>query len=309
MTTAEGVLEVTDVYLFPATATSGENGETSGDVSVVVRAAVSGNAIEQSGTEIDTVAVGGNPLRFGQTLRVDATEYSASGTITDIARENAEIDTEERSFVVQSKIDRRLAGSIQAGDTYQPGDQPLITVESVSVYQTNEQNMRRVVLGVTADAQVSAGTAFVGDQPLRNGEDITLRTNTYDLGGEIVRLGSLEEPGTPTTRELTVEVGQISPTVANALQSGMTEQIRETVTAEIQSIETQPSERVLERNGEFVIREHPRDREATLRLSATIREQQDGTLRYRGTPLTLDSTLTFNFGNVVVEGTLQNIEQ
>jgi hypothetical protein len=185
----------------------------------------------------------------------------------------------------------------------------LITVESVSVYQTNEQNMRRVVLGVTADAQVSAGTAFVGDQPLRNGEDITLRTNTYDLGGEIVRLGSLEEPGTPTTRELTVEVGQISPTVANALQPGMTEQIRETVTAEIQSIETQPSERVLQSNGEFVIREHPRDREATLRLSATIREQQDGTLRYRGTPLTLDSTLTFNFGNVVVEGTLQNIEQ
>jgi len=302
-TTAEDALQITDLYLFPAEG----DGDQEGDVSVIVRAEIEGDQIAAG--DSTTIGVGGEALRFGESLQIETTDYVASGTVTAIEEDDADITTEEETFVVQADVDRRVAGNVEVGDTYQIGDSPLVTVESVSEYVTDDRDTRRVVLGVSAETRVAGETAFVGEQPLRTGADLSIRTDTYDVTGEIIRTGSTQEPGTPDTRELSVTVDELSPTRTNALQAGMTEDVRDSVTAELLAVTDRPAEQVLESGGELVVREHPRDREVDLTIETSVREQQDGSIQFRGDSLAIGEDVTFQFGDVIVDGELRDIDQ
>lgn len=218
------------------------------------------------------------------------------------------MNTNSQPIAVQTEVDSDTAQAIQPGDAFRVGDQPIVTVESVTVYPTGDPDVRRVILGVTAETRTVNNAVVFGDRSLRTGGTLPIRTSQYELDTTVIRQGSLEEPGVPATRTVTMEFNQISPTRANATTEGMVESVGETETATVVSKTEQPAEILSETNDGFVTKEHPTDRDMELTLEMTVREREDGTITYRGEPLRIGQDLTLELGGMTIQGSVQDIQ-
>jgi hypothetical protein len=308
-----GSLTIADVYMFPGSPGEGGGGddEGTGGVNVVVRAQVNGTVIETdevTDAERSVIEFDGEPLRFGRTLEIETLEYVVEGTVTGVEPTGETIATANESFVLQTEVSRETASDVQAGDEFRVGTTPLLRVESVTVYPTDDPEVRRLVLGVTASTRERGGTTLFGSRPLRSGTSIPLRTNAYGFTGQVIARGSLEEPGVPQSREVTVEIEQLSPDRANAIQVGASETVRRIETAVVTAKDEEPAEIVVQSSDGFTVLEHPRQRDVTLTISANVRELDDGTVRFRGAPLRVGQSLTLELEGVTVEGEVTNIE-
>ncbi len=301
--TSGGSLQITDVYMFPTDSDEG-------DVSVIVRAAVNGTAIETEDDEAsETIQFAGEPLRYGQELEIQTNEYVVGGTVTRIDESGESLSVESETFVLETEIDSSTAAEVSVGDEYRVGDRALLTVESLTVYATGEEETRRLVLGVTAEARQDGETALFGDRPLRSGSTVPIQTGSYALSGSVVATGTLEEPGTPATREVTVEVEGLSPSRASAIDVGAVEEIRSTQTAEVVSVDDRPAETVIESGDGFDIVEHPRDRDLTLTVELAVQEREDGTIGFRSEQLRIGEDLTFELTGTTVTGEVTAIDE
>jgi hypothetical protein len=297
-------LTVIDVYKFgPVENADGEEG-----VNVLLRARINGTAIDSEVTpQPQSIEFNGEPLRFGRSLEIATTNYVIEGEVTDVSQESTPLETESVPLVVEAEVDSVTADSIQAGDEFRIDGDPILTVESVTVYATQDASVRRVMLGLTADARSVNGAVFLGDQPLRTGTTIPVQTTTYELEGTVIRRGSLEEPGVPVTRTVTVVAEQVRPTLANAVAEGMTETVGGEETARIVNKTSEPAEIVSSTSSGFVVEEHPRDQTVELTIQLSARELTDGTLRFRGKRLQVGQDLRLEFGTTTFEGEVRRI--
>ncbi|WP_436902622.1 DUF4330 family protein [Halovenus halobia] len=250
-----------------------------------------------SGEEDGTVVFGDRELRFGASIPIQTAEYDISGTIT--RRGTSTVETELRPFVIETTVPASLAGDIDTGDEYRLGDQTLVRVESTTFYTAAQADQRRAVLGVSALTREDDGTILFGNRELRLGQTLPVQTAEYDISGEIVRRDSTTEPGQSDMVTATLDIRNIRPEIAAAIEQGETEQIGEQTLVEVVSKTTQPAEIILEsESGDIFLREHPRNLDVELEANLRIRELEDGSLRFRTESLRTGDTIVLELGQL-----------
>lgn len=303
-----GELTITDVYRYaPSEVDSG----ASGDVGIVIQARVNGTAIEsesETAAQTGPIEFGGEPLRFGRSLSITTDEYAIETEIIDINQEPTGLNTGSRSLVVQTEVESTTAAAIQPGDVYRLSGNPIVTVESVTVYPTGNPNRRRVVLGVTAETRSVGERVVFGQRSLQTGDILSIGTDRYNLDARIIRQGSLEEPGVPATRTVTVSFDRLSPDRAELITAGMVESARETTTATVVTKTEQPAEVLLQTSGGFRFIQHPVDRDMELTLEISVQVRDDGSIRFRGESLLVGQNLRLELGGTIIEGEVTRIE-
>jgi hypothetical protein len=297
-----GTFTITDTYKYNSQADEG-------GTAVVVRAVVNGTETDTSEEDDEpSFEFGGETLRFGRELEIETSEYAVEGPVTAIRQSGAAIETQRREFVVQTTVTETTAATIQQGDTYAVGNESLLRVESVRIYHTAERETRRVILGVSALTRTAGGRVLFGEQPVQRGGSLSIQTNGYQLSGQIIRRGGTVPPGSPVTRTVTVQIDDASPTTANALSTGLVEQIRSTQTAEVTNLQVEPAERVVQSGDSFTTVEFPERRNVTMSVEVSLRELPDGTLQFRSSTLTIDEEIVLDFGSIRVSGRVTSIE-
>lgn len=255
----------------------------------------------------NTVEFAGEPLRVESSIPFQTDAYSLSVTILE--KDTTEITTEERPFVLEATVPDDVAADVQSGDEYRLAGTTIVSVESVTEYATTDPDIRRLILGVSAATLEDDGTILFGDRQLRVGSTLPIQTSEYDISGEITRRGTLEEGGTPATRTITLGIDNVRPERADVIETGLIEQTRGMTTAEVTDTVSEPAEVVLEsEDGDIFLREHPVNKDLELEIEMTVRELDDGTVRFRGQPLRTGQTLTLDFGDVQIQGDVFTIE-
>ena len=299
-----GSFIITDVYGAPAI-------DAENDTQLLLRAQVNGTALgdaqESPDGQSQTISFNNEPLRFGDRLTVQTSEYRVSGVVTAISQTEAELPTQSRSLVVETTIDRLTAEQIAVGDRFVSGGTEQLRVETVTAYPTLQEDTRRVVLGVTLQTRLDSGRTVYGTQAIQPGASLTFQTETYQLTGEISTVGSVDPPGTSSTRTVTVEIADIPPERSDAITTGATEQSQDIITAQVLSKLAEPATQTIRSDGEFQTIEHPTQLDLTLTVELSVREFQDGRVQFRGRSLNVGDTLALSLDGIVVEGTVTEL--
>lgn len=296
---------ITDVYRAPAI-------DAENDTQVLLRAQINGTPLGNTQDvtaeqQLQPISFTGGPLRFGDQLNIQTNKYRVAGTVTAIGQTEAELPTQSRGFVVEATVDRSVADQIDAGDRFVSGGTEQLRVETVNVYPTLQEDVRRVVVGITAQTQVESGVTLYGSQPIQAGTSINVRTETYQLAGDIVTVGGVEPPGTASSRTVTIDVENIAPERANAITTGATEQSQDVITAQVLSRVTQPATETIQSGGGFQTIEHPTQLDLTMDIDLSVREFQDGRIQFRGESVNTGDTLAVALDGIVVEGIITEI--
>jgi guanyl-specific ribonuclease Sa len=296
---------ITDVYRAPAI-------DAENDTQVLLRAQINGTPLRNTQDvtaeqRLQPISFNGGPLRFGDQLNVQTDTYRVAGTVTAIGQTEAELPTQSRGFVVEATVDRSVADQIDAGDRFVSGGTEQLRVETVNVYPTLQEDVRRVVVGITAQTQVESGVTLYGNQPIQPGTAITVQTETYQLAGDIVTVGGVEPPGTASSRTVTIDVENIAPERANAITTGATEQSQDIITAQVLSKVAQPATETIQSGGGFQTIEHPTQLDLTMDVELSVREFQDGRIQFRGESVNTGDTLSVALDGIVVEGIITEI--
>lgn len=303
--TQTGSFVITDVYRAPV-ADDGEG------TRLLIRAQINGTPI-QTGNETteqqrpDPISFLGEPLRFGTELTVETNAYALSGIVTGISQTGTDLPTQSRGFVIETTVDRSTADRIGVGDRFVSGGTEQLRVETVTVYPTVQNDLRRVVVGVIAQTRVDSGVTVYGDQPVRTGATISLRTNSYGITGDIVTVGGPGPPGTQGSQTVTMKIDDITPERATVITTGVTEQSQDITTAQVLSKTEQPATEVVRTDNGFRTLEHPTRLELTLTVELSVREFQDGRVQFRGEPLRVGQTLGLLLDGTVFEGRVVDI--
>jgi hypothetical protein len=149
---------------------------------------------------LQTVAIGDRPqfgstiVRQGASVPFQTDNYELD---VEIQRVGLGIDRSETTVLLTDTLTAADASSLTEGDTYLVGGRTVATIESATAYDTNESDRKQVFANVTLQ------TLEVGDQPqfgstaVRQGTTIPFRTDTYELDGQIERVGQgLEKSST-----------------------------------------------------------------------------------------------------------------
>lgn len=249
----------------------------------------------------------GRPVRLGATVPFQTEAYDFTGEI--LQRGTAAVNQTDQQVVVRTTVPPETGDQISVGDSYRVGGEPVATVESRTVYQTNAPDTRRALLGLSLRTNERGGTVRFAGQPVRVGAAVPFETETYSFTGEILQRGSLEQPGRETTRTITLGVDNIRPERAASLRVGATEETGPLTTAAVLEKASEPAQVILtSEGGDIFQREHPRNLDVELTVELTVRELDDGTLRFRGSPLRSGESLTLNFDELRVTGEIFAIE-
>ena len=282
----ETVAEITGVQQFPADARNRS-----------LLLSVSARALDRGGS----LHVGSTPLRVGNGISFSGTGYQLSGEI--LRRGTNGVDATDRPFLIETTVDATVADDISVGDQYRLGGSSLVSVETKTLYATDEPEARRAILGVSVLTREVDGSVLFGDRELRVGQSLPVETGEYEISGEIIRRGTLEQAGEPTTRTASIAVENVRPAIADALVVGQTERVNGETTAEILTKESAPAEIILEsEDGNIFLREHPRNLDVDLEAELSVRELDDGSLRFRGDSLRTGDTITLELGQIRVSG-------
>lgn len=268
---------------------------------VVIRAAVTATSVGENAVfEFDD-----KPLRVGQTLHIETAATEVSGTVAAVEESGDELATSQTPFVLRATLSPSLTADLQAGDDLRVGGIDA-TVEDVTVYATGAASERTVVLGLT-------GTTYddiLADQPpIRAGVTVPVELEASTFTGDVVRRGTLEQPGSPQTHTATLELENVKPRVADGLAAGQTEATRGTTTAEIQSVSTEPATVYVETaDGDLVSAEHPTNQDVELAVELSVRVLDDGTIYFRGEPLRNGDTITLELDRLTITGEVGDLD-
>ncbi|ELY42664.1 DUF4330 domain-containing protein [Natronorubrum bangense] len=295
-------LTITDVYHYT------DDGD--GNINTIVRAEMKGTQLDPADTEADAIDFAGSPVRYGSKLEIEMSSYGVSGTVVEIDRDQSTLQTGTESFVIEMDLDKRTADSIAVGDRFQLGESDLVVLETVTVYPIpgDDGHDRRAIIGATGQVQFDGDISLLGQQQIRTGSDLTIQTQANDLSGNVIRVGSPEEPGTPDTRTATVELSDVSLEQTDALSTGLTEETEGLETAEIVDMTDQPAQETVVIDGNVATREDPLNRDVTLAVELNVRQLDDGEIQFRGESLEIGQEIAFDFGTSTVEGQLTDIE-
>ena len=289
----ESIAEITALQQFPST----NNGDR------ILLLGVSAETLDRNGLEFS-----GQPLRLGNTVPFQGDGYELNGTVQ--RRGTSAVETQQRQFLIETAVPVNIADDVDAGDTYQLNGQDLVRVESATFYTTDNPDQRSAVLGVSAITREEDGAILFGNRELRVGGSLPVQTSEYDISGEILRRDTLEQAGEPETVSATLELRNVRPSLAEAIELGDTERVGDTTTVEITGKSTEPADVILEsETGDIFLREHPRNLDVELDATLQVRQLADGSLQFRGEPLRTGDGIPIELGQLRITVEVTALDQ
>lgn len=150
----------------------------------------------------------------------------------------------------------------------------------------------------------------VGGEPLLLGTQHQLNMGSYATNATVTDLGHDDDTLQidSSTTDADVELRNVSPPVADALEDGMTETVGGETTATVDSIEREPATVIVEsEDGDIYEREHPQNEDVTVAVELETAETDSG-VYYRGDRLGIGSDIVLDFERVTVDGTVIGLE-
>jgi len=284
-------LSITDVYRAP------DDGQTR----VTVRAELQGMA---SG---DTTTYADAPLRLGRSLDIATSRYKVSGAIQAVGA-NSSLSTDTTNVLVETDLPAVDAEEMTVGDQVHLGGRTVATVESIDAHATRDPTQQRVLVGLTLATISDGDTTRFGETPVRRGNTLSLTTDEYALDGQIQRVDTLEPPGTPATRTVTLEVSEVREDFAETFHAGMTERAGGETVARVTNVDVEPSTLITTGDdGSVNVVDHPINRDVTLTTDLQVRETTTGTT-FKGRSLQQGSTVVLDLGTTTIEATVVNAD-
>jgi len=298
-TNGPGNLTITDVYVTPA---------GDGTSTVTVRALVSGE-LQQGDRDRPVFRFGGSPLILGREVTVETADYRATGTVTALEREGDTLDVSTTEVVVSTMMPADIAATVSVGDEYRANGRTLATVESKTVYPTDDPTDHRVHLGLSLRTISSQGRPQFGGQEIGLGRSIDVPIGPYDVNGQVTHMGRTSLLGDVTSTTVVLELSNVAPERAANIRAGLTETVGDTQYAEIVSVRSEPSEVVLTSDdGNISLHEHPRNLDLYLTVELRTRQRESG-LRFHGAPVRLNERVVLDFDFLTVRGVLIEVRQ
>jgi len=291
-------ITVTDTYATPAI---GESNSTT------LHARVELEGVRQENQFGDPQFVfGGEPIRPGDELTLESTEYIVDGELTTIEPDGTELAVETTAVLTEATVPALTADAITEGDTFRVGPYTLATIQHVQPYPIGDDRYR-VQLGVDLKTlQTDSRPQFAG-QPVTLGSDIPLRFDTYALTGTVIERGTTTPRGETDSTTTILKLENIDPDVADGLAVNMTETERGETLATVQAVSTQPAEVVLEsEDGNIYGRDHPVNKDVRLRVELRTRQTASG-IRFHGTSLREGDRVRLNLEDIAVSGTVTRL--
>ncbi|USZ71507.1 DUF4330 family protein [Natronosalvus halobius] len=297
-------LTVTDVYR----SAPGGGEDRAGGASVVIRAELNGQLVEDDQRDDRVFQFDGERLHVGQTVTIDTLDYTTEGEVRSVGGEETSLPVNETQLVLETIVPTATADEIAEGDTYRVAGDTVATVETVQTHVASD-DQRRVVVGLTARTIDTGSGPTLGSQRVVLGSTIPVRTDAYEITGNVTRRGALDESGEETTVSVTAKIDNVRPEVANGLEAGMTETERGETVATIDAVGSEPASVILEsEDGNIYERDHPRNLDLTLELTLEGRETESG-LRFHGEPLREGETIVLDFGTVIVTAEVTDLDR
>lgn len=251
-----------------------------------------------------TIYYAGAPPRLGRTIDIETNRYQASGTVIAV---NGPLDTQSTPILLATTVSSETAALIEPGDTYSLAGHDVATIESLREFPAAQQGNRRLLVGLTLKA-VNLGNGFrFGASPVRRGTSISFQTGDYRFSGTIRQVGATELGGRQETRTVTLELKDVSPSLANSIEPGMTERVRGETLATLNDVEVTPAKIVLtSQDGQVFLRDHPVRKDVRITASIQVRNTATG-LYFHGRPIGQGSKITLDLGTVTIQPKITGI--
>ncbi|EMA22373.1 DUF4330 family protein [Haloarcula argentinensis] len=280
-------LTVTDIYLAP----QGESAR------VMVRAELSA---PYSG---ETIQYSGSPPRYGRQLELLTETYSAAGTIRDVGG-GADLTTTETEVVVRANLSETDARRLSAGQPIRVQGREVATIESVTTYGTDNPDTKTVFLGLTLQSVAYGEQQAFGEAMVRPGASLSLPTEDGLIKGEITRVGATTQRGQPATRDVKLQLSNVSPLLANSISPGMTESFGGETVARVSAVQRQNATIVTRgQDGEIYERTHPINQDVTFTANLSVRETDTG-VTFKDQTLQQGRVVTLDLGTVTIKATV-----
>lgn len=293
-------LTVRDVYVTPP-----EDGQNESRPLVTIRAQINGE-IREDASGRNTFHLAGEPLLPGTAVEVDTGSYVAEGEVTDLGSAEPTLPIEETSVLLETTVTDTTANEMAAGDTIAVGPHTVGTVTTVRLYPTGDDQQHALVGADLVTLEDATAQLYAG-QPITIGRQLQLQTGRYDLTADVIRRGTATQRGERTTTDAEIEVRNVDAAIADGLEAGMTETVRNETLARVTSVEDDPAAVVLEsEDGDIYEREHPQNRDVTLSVELRTRDTDTG-LRFQGERLREGTTVVLDLDRVLVEGTVTGL--
>jgi len=293
-------LTLTDVYVAPAEGPSAV---------VTVRARVTGQRIGEPNGGPTTVTYAGEPLILGRQLTVETTEYRLSGVVTNVDRSSNSLPVSTTDVLVTATLPADALTALSVGDQYRENGQTLATVETMTVYPSDNPENRRVHLGLSLRTLTRQGRTQFGTQAVGLGQTLSIPFQQYSVNGEVTQVGQASPPGDVTTTTAVLKLSNVGPERSKNVREGMTETVGETQYARVTDVRTEPSEVVLtSQDGNISLREHPRNVDLYLTVELRTRLRQTR-LDFHGQPLRLNDEVTLDLGLVTIRGSVIEVRR
>ncbi|WP_256301955.1 DUF4330 domain-containing protein [Haloarchaeobius salinus] len=253
----------------------------------------------------DTLRFGVTPLRVGQTVQLTTGEFDLQGTL--LRTGVSELPVSETDVLLRTELDSDTLAQLEAGDEYLVNDQTVATIQTIDAYGTGASDRRLAYIGVTYQTYQPRETPQFAGQRVREGAQLPFRTDEYEFQGRVVRENALEQRGTETTREVTLELENVEPDVANSVEAGMTEQVAGETIVDVSNVEVEPAQVVLTSDdGNVFLRDHPVNKDVTITADIQVRESASG-ITFKGTSLRQGETVLLDFGTVIIRATVVSV--
>ncbi len=287
---AQNTLTITDLHFTP------EGDQTRAIARVELEGEIQDGAVVYDGA----------PARLGRTLAIVTNRYRVEGAIQRVGG-SQDLERGRTQLVIEDTIDIDESEALAVGDEIRLADRPAATVESVTRYRTNDPDQIRVFVGLSVESLTDGDTPRYGSTLIQRGSTLAFDGEGYSLDGQIRDVGTVEEPGTASTRTVTLGLSEVRESTAEGITPGLRETAGGETTAEITDVETEPSTVILtSESGDLRVHEHPINRDVTITAELSVRETTTG-VRFKGDSLRQGDNVTLDLGVTTIEPTIERI--
>jgi hypothetical protein len=248
---------------------------------------------------------GDRAVEVGESIPLSVAGYRYNGTIE---RVGSGFDRQTSEVMVTDVVDVDIADRLEEGTNYTVAGRTVATIEQLAVYGTDNPNRKRVYLGLSVRALGYGDTLrFGADRSLREGVTLPLRTASYEFSGEIVRIGTLSQPGEVTDRTVTLRMENVQPERADSVEEGLAETNAGQTIARVLDVQVEPAVITLtSEDGNIFEREHPVNKDVTLAVELRVREQASG-VQFKGRILQEGDEVILDLGTTTVRASVAEL--
>jgi hypothetical protein len=244
---------------------------------------------------------GGNPLRRGQVVPLQAGDYTYNGRVE---RVGGEFERGTAEVLLETVVDVETASRMAEGDIATVAGHRTAEIESVTTYATQNPDRKRVFVGASLQTLGYGEREQFGSTPIQRGNTISLEAENYQLSSSIERVGAVEPRGTSATRTVVLRMSEVREQFAESIQPGMTERANGETIATINRVAVEPSLIIATGDdGSVNVVDHPINRDVTITAQLRVRETTSG-IRFKGQSLQQQSQVVIDLGTITIEATV-----